>query len=69
MKGFFLNMRISFNARAPLWSYRLCVQLVFELDVNIPHEVVTQVVAHVHLLDLPVSVLQHQQQKLFNSVQ
>ena len=32
-------------------------RLVLELDVDVPHQVIAQVVAHVHLLDLAVGVL------------
>lgn len=36
----------------------LCIFLTPKLDINIAHEVVPQVVAHIHLFNLPVLLLQ-----------
>lgn len=36
----------------------LCIFLAPKLDINIAHEVIPQVVAHIHLFDLPVLLLQ-----------
>lgn len=36
----------------------LCILLPPKLDINIAHEVIPQVVAHIHLFNLPVLLLQ-----------
>lgn len=36
----------------------LCIFLTPKLDINIAHEVIPQVVAHIHLFNLPVLLLQ-----------
>lgn len=42
----------------------LCVLLTPELDIDIAHKVVAQVVAHIHLFNLPVLLLQFREDLL-----
>jgi len=42
----------------------LCVLFVTELHIDIPHQVIPQIIAHIHLLDLPIFILQLQKHVL-----